>query len=309
MKLLVTGGAGFIGSHLVDMLVSAGHLVSVVDDLSTGRLENVNPAVSFYRLGVESAGLEEVVASERPDAVLHQAAQVDVQRSLKEPLADARVNVLGVINLLEACRRCGVEKVVYASSAAVYGSPAYLPVDEEHPAKPQSPYGASKLAAESYLRVYSEVYGIKYTVLRYANVYGPRQDATGEGGVVAVFVDRLLRGEAPQIFGDGEQTRDFVYVKDAAAANLAALSGGDGMTLNVSTGTRLPVNCLFKIIKKITGSPLEPVYCPPRPGDIAHSCLANEKARQVLGWRALYSLEEGIRETVEYYRKRKTLRV
>ncbi len=301
MKLLVTGGAGFIGSHLVDMLVEAGYTVSVVDDLSTGRLENINPAVNFYRLEVESEGLEEVVAREKPGAVLHQAAQVDVQRSLKDPLADARVNLLGMINLLEVCRRHGVGKVVYASSAAVYGHPAYLPVDERHPVVPQSPYGASKLAAESYLRIYSDLYGIRHTVLRYANVYGPRQDVSGEGGVVAIFVNRLLKGETPQIYGDGEQTRDFIYVKDAAAANLAALGGGDGMTLNVSTGIKLPVNGLFKVIKKTAGSLLEPAFCRPRPGDIRHSCLANDSARRELGWSPFYSIEEGIRETVAGY--------
>lgn len=304
MKVLVTGGAGFIGSHIVDALVGSGFRVSVADDLSTGRFENINPGVNFYRVGVESADFEEAIARERPDAVVHQAAQVDVQRSLREPLADAGINILGAINLLEACRRYNVGKVVYASSAAVYGNPAYLPVDERHPVEPQSPYGASKFGVEHYLRIYSEVYGVGYTVLRYANVYGPRQDAAGEGGVVAIFVDRLLRGDAPKIFGDGEQTRDFVFVKDVAAANLAALRRGDGMILNVSTGVGLSVNRLFHTLKKVTGSPLEPVYCPPRPGDITHSYLANDKAREALGWSPQYSLEEGLRETVAFYNKR-----
>jgi len=235
--------------------------------------------------------------------VVHLAAQVDVQRSLREPLADAETNILGAVNLLEACRRFNVGKVIYASSAAVYGSPAYLPVDEKHPVEPQSPYGASKHTVEHYLRIYGEVYGVRYTALRYANVYGPRQDATGEGGVVAIFVDKLLNGEAPKIFGDGEQTRDFVFVKDVAAANLAALHRGDGMILNVSTGAGLSVNSLFQTLKKITGSGLTPVNCLPRPGDITHSYLANEKAREALEWRPLHSLEEGLRETVKFYRK------
>lgn len=302
MKVLVTGGAGFIGSHIVDALVEAGCRVAVVDDLSTGRFENVNPGVNFYRLAVEGDGFEEAVAREKPDVVLHQAAQVDVQRSLREPVADARINILGAVNLLEACRRHNVGKVVYASSAAVYGNPAYLPVDEGHPAVPQSPYGVSKYTVEHYLRVYAEICGIRHTVLRYANVYGPRQDATGEGGVVAIFVDRLLKGEPPQIFGDGEQTRDFVYVKDVAAANLAALRRGDGMVLNVGTGAGLSVNGLFRALKKITGSGLTPEYRPPRPGDITHSRLANAKARAALDWRPRYSLEEGLRETVEFYK-------
>ena len=303
MKVLVTGGAGFIGSHIVDALVGLGFQVSVVDDLSTGRFENINPGVNFYRLGVESADFQGAIGRERPEAVVHLAAQVDVQRSLREPLADAETNILGAVNLLEACRRFNVGKVIYASSAAVYGSPAYLPVDEKHPVEPQSPYGASKHTVEHYLRIYGEVYGVRYTALRYSNVYGPRQDATGEGGVVAIFVDKLLNGEAPKIFGDGEQTRDFVFVKDVAAANLAALHRGDGMILNVSTGARLSVNSLFKTLKKITGSLLEPVRCPPRPGDITHSYLSNEKAREALEWRPLHSLEEGLRETVEFYKK------
>lgn len=303
MKVLVTGGAGFIGSHIVDLLVESGFRVSVVDDLSTGRFENINPGVNFYRVGVGSGDFGEVIARERPDAVVHQAAQVDVQRSLREPLADAEINILGAVNLLEACRRYNVSKVVYASSAAVYGNPAYLPVDEKHPVKPQSPYGASKYTVEHYLRIYSEVYGVRYTVLRYANVYGPRQDAGGEGGVVAIFVDKLLSAEAPKIFGDGEQTRDFVFVKDVAAANLAALHRGDGLILNVSTGAMLSVNSLFHAIKSITMSSLSPVYCPPRPGDITHSYLANEKAREALEWRPRYSLEDGLRETVEFYKK------
>lgn len=303
MKVMVTGGAGFIGSHIVDSLVEAGHRVSVVDDLSTGRFENINPGVNFYHLGVESAGFGEAVDRERPEAVIHQAAQVDVQRSLKEPLADAEINILGAINLLEACRRFNVGKVIYASSAAVYGNPAYLPVDEKHQVEPQSPYGASKHTVEHYLRIYSEIYGVRHTVLRYANVYGPRQDASGEGGVVAIFVNKLLDGEAPKIFGDGEQTRDFIYVNDVAAANLAALRGGDGAVLNASTGAGLSVNSLYHMIKKITGSSLEPVYSPPRPGDITHSYLSNDKAAGVISWRPSFTLEEGLRETVEFYKR------
>ncbi|NPV73173.1 MAG: SDR family oxidoreductase [Pelotomaculum sp.] len=303
MKILVTGGAGFIGSHIVDLLAGSGHVVSIADDLSTGRFENINPAVNFYRVSVASEEFGEVVARERPDAVVHQAAQVDVQHSLRDPLADAETNIQGSINLLEACRRFGVGKVVYASSAAVYGNPLSLPVDEEHPLVPRSPYGASKLAAEHYFRVYSEVYGVRYTVLRYANVYGPRQDAAGEGGVVAIFIDRLLKGEPPSIFGDGEQTRDFVFVRDVALANMAALHGGDGMVLNVGTGKATSVNDLFREIKKITGSPLEALYCPPRPGDITHSYLANGRIRRVLGWNPSCSLEDGLRETVGHYRK------
>ena len=301
MKVMVTGGAGFIGSHVVDLLVSAGFFVSVVDDLSTGRFENINPRVNFYRVKVEDAGLEEVFAGERPDVVIHHAAQAGVGRSMNEPLADAEINILGAINLLENCRRYRVGKVIYASSAAVYGSPAYLPVDEGHPCAPQSNYGVSKLTVEHYLRVYQEVYGVRHTILRYANVFGPRQDAAGEGGVAAIFIDCLLRDKPVRIFGDGRQTRDFIYVGDVARANLAALNRGDGEILNASTGTSLSVNDLFRLLQGLTGSSLEPEYVPPRPGDIRHSCLANQKAREALEWSPRCPVEEGLRQTLNSY--------
>lgn len=301
MKIMVTGGAGFIGSHIVDTLLESGMQVTIVDDLSTGRFENINPAVDFYRVKVEDAEFGEVLARVKPDAVIHQAAQIDVQRSLKEPLADARINIMGAVNLLEACRRCSVGKVIYASSAAVYGSPAYLPVDEDHVIDPQSPYGVSKHTVEHYLKIYSEIYGIKTTILRYSNVCGPRQDASGEGGVVAIFADRFLSGKRPKIFGDGEQTRDFIYVGDVARANLAALYRGHGQILNVSTGTRISVNSLFKIMKDLTNSPLEPEYCPARPGDITHSYLANDRAKKALDWAPRVSLEDGLQRTLAYY--------
>lgn len=298
MRILVTGGAGFIGSHIVDLLVETGCRVSVADNLSSGRFENLNPAVNFYKIDIRDQALAEAIAREKPEAVIHLAAQADVQRSLNDPPADASINILGTINLLNACAGYGVGKVVYASTAAVYGNPTYLPVDEDHPAKPQSPYGVSKYTAEHYLRIYGEFSAVNYTVLRFANVYGDRQDSSAEGGVVAIFAAKLLRGESPCIFGDGEQTRDFIYVKDVAAACRAALRRGDSGTFNVSTGAGLSVNHLFRELKKITGSNLEPVYLPPRPGDITHSFLANESACASLGWRPRYSLAEGLRETV-----------
>jgi len=304
MKVLVTGGAGFIGSHVVDLLVQSGCRVSVVDDLSTGRFENINPRVNFYKHDIRDQYMEETLVREKPEAVIHLAAQADVQRSLKAPRADAEINILGTLNLLTACAVCGVGKVVYASTAARYGNPCRLPLDESHPARPQSPYGVSKYAVEHYLRVYREVYGINYTVLCYANVYGPRQDASGEGGVVAIFIDRLIKGESPHIFGDGEQTRDFIYVKDVAAANMAALSRGGEGVFNVGTGAGSSVNHLFRELKKITGSALEPVYQPPRPGDITPSYLANENTCASLGWRPRYSLVEGLRQTVAFYQKK-----
>ncbi|RJQ24494.1 MAG: SDR family oxidoreductase [Peptococcaceae bacterium] len=307
MRVLVTGGAGFIGSHVVDVLVSAGAQVAVLDDLSTGRFENLNPGANFYRGSIEGAELVELIERERPAVVFHQAAQVDVQRSLREPLADVKTNISGTLNLLEVCRRFGVKKVVYASSAAVYGNPSYLPVDEKHPVEPLSCYGISKYVPELYLETYRHLYGLNYTVLRYANVYGPRQDVQGEGGVVAVFTWKLLRGESPCIFGDGEQTRDFIYVKDVAAANLAAIDGGNGMVLNISTGAPVSVNTLFAGLKEITGSPLGAVYGPPRPGDITHSYLSAERAGAAVGWSPRYSLAEGLRETVAHYAEKSSM--
>lgn len=305
MRVLVTGGAGFIGSHLVEQLLVGGADVAVLDDLSRGSLANLDPrAVLFHGDIREAAFVRETLAQVRPEVVFHHAAQVDVQTSVADPALDAAINTGGAINLLEACRAAGVRKVVYASSAAVYGDPLRLPVDEKHPLNPLSGYGISKHTAEHYLAAYRALYGLQFTALRYANVYGPRQDATGEGGVVAIFVDRLLRGEPPRIFGDGEQTRDFIYAGDVAAANLAALYKGDGQVLNVSTGRAVTVNRLFALLQELTGVYLPAEYFPPRPGDIRDSYLDCTAAQKALGWQAATGLREGLARTVAYYRKR-----
>ncbi|MDK2888474.1 MAG: UDP-glucose 4-epimerase [Thermoanaerobacter sp.] len=303
MRVLVTGGAGFIGSHVVEQLAAGGATVAVLDDLSRGSLANLPPGVSLYHGDIrDKVFVRETLEHFRPRVVVHQAAQVDVRTSLDDPARDAAVNIEGTIHLLEACRQAGVEKVVYASSAAVYGDPLYLPVDEGHPVRPLAGYGISKHTVEHYLQVYRALYGLDYTVLRYANVYGPRQDATGEGGVVAVFTRRLLRGEDPCVYGDGEQTRDFVYVGDVAAANLAALRKGGGQVLNVSTGRATTVNELLRLLQGITGAKIKARYCPPRPGDIRHSYLACDLAQKILGWRARTDLATGLKLTVEWYR-------
>lgn len=325
MRALVTGGAGFIGSHIIDALVEAGAHVAALDDLSTGRAENVRPGVRLYRMKVQDAGLDGVIAAERPDVVFHQAAQVSVPASIRDPQSDAGTNLMGALNLVEACLRHGAPKIVFASSAAVYGRPAYLPVDEKHPALPIAPYGASKLAVEIYLGMYARAVGLRYTVLRYANVYGPRQDASGEGGVAAIFASKIRHCEAPVIFGDGGQTRDFVHVRDVAAANLLAAERGHGRVFNVGTGAGISVNALweefcraavkvqaewgsaagFKAAPGLphkagrqdppfkTGCP-EPVYAPPRPGDIRHSRLSPDNIRQALGWQPKVTLPEGM---------------
>lgn len=310
MKVLVTGGAGFIGSHIIDALVAGGARVAVLDDLSRGSFANINPKVNFYHGNIiDREFVDETIERERPEVVIHHAAQVDVQRSVEDPADDANINIIGTINILEGSRRCGVRKVVYASSAAVYGDPAYLPIDEAHPLMPLSGYGISKHTVEHYLAAYRSLYGLEYTALRYANVYGPRQDALGEGGVVAIFIDRLLKGEVPKIFGNGEQTRDFIYAADVAAANLAAINRGDGMVVNISTGRATSVNDLFFLLKDILHSNLDAQMCLPRPGDIEHSYLDNKLAVSELGWRPVCELRDGLEKTVEFYRQNRERRI
>ena len=302
MKILVTGGAGFIGSHIVDLLIENGYEVVIVDNLSTGKEEFINKKAIFYKKDITDDDLYEIFEKEKPDYVVHQAAQIDVQRSIDDPVFDAKVNVLGTVNLLECCRKSGVKKIVYASSAAVYGNPEYLPIDEVHKINPISYYGISKHTAEHYFEVYSQLYDLKYTILRYANVYGIRQDPKGEGGVISIFIDKMLKGERPIIFGDGNQTRDFVYVKDVAKANLLALEKGDSEVVNISTNKATSINKLVELMNEIMNTSLEPIYTEPRKGDIVHSYLDNKKALDVLGWKPEYSLEEGLKETIEYYK-------
>lgn len=302
LKILVTGGAGFIGSHVVDAFLAAGHDVAVVDDLSSGRRVNVDPAATSYEVDVRSAALGEVFERERPEVVSHHAAQIDVRRSVQDPVVDAEVNVVGSLNVLERCREHGVRKVIYASSGgAVYGEPAYLPCDEDHPVRPLCPYGASKYAVELYVEVYRELHGLDYTVLRYGNVYGPRQDPHGEAGVVAIFAGQMVRGETPTVNGSGEQERDFVYVGDCARANVLALERGSGRAYNLGSGEGTSVNRLFALLKAATGYEGGVVYAPARAGETFRIFLDAGRAREELGWRAEVGLEEGLRRTVGYF--------
>ncbi len=305
-RILVTGGAGFIGSHIVDGLVAAGHDVVVVDDLSAGRREQVNPRARLHQVDIrDAAALAQVFDRERPEYVDHHAAQASVAMSVKDPCRDAAVNILGSINVFEQARRTGVRKVVYASTGgALYGEPRYMPCDEEHPVCPLSPYGASKYAAEKYLGLFGQLHGLCFTIVRYANVYGPRQDPFGEAGVVAIFTEKLLRGVQPVIFGTGEQERDFVYVSDIVQANLLALECGDGEAFNIGTEAGVSVNHIFAQLKAATGYKGAPTYEAPRAGDVFRIYLKAAKARAGLGWSPRVGLDEGIRKTVEYFRTR-----
>ena len=302
MRILVTGGAGFIGSHVVDAYVRMGHHVAVVDDLSTGRLQNLNPYVSFYEMDIRDPAVADVFDSEHPDVVNHHAAQVDVRRSTDEPVFDADVNVLGTLRLLQESARTGVRHFVYISSGgAVYGEPDRLPVDESHPIEPVCAYGASKRAAELYVALYGQTYGLDWTVLRYANVYGPRQDPYGEAGVVAIFAQRMLRGSPCVINGDGYQERDFVYVADCVRANELVLDGtASGASYNISTGVPSSVNELFESLAQVTGYARPPVYGPAKKGETYRIYLDASRARKDLGWEPQVSLEEGLGWTVSH---------
>lgn len=303
-KILVTGGAGFIGSHVVDTYLEAGHSVVVVDNLATGKRENVNPAAAFYEVDIRNEKLGEVFERERPDVVNHHAAQASVPLSVARPGYDAEVNILGSLNLLEQARQHGVQRVIYASTGgAVYGEPQYLPCDEDHPARPLSPYGASKHTVEHYLQLYGQLYGLGYTILRYANVYGPRQDPYGEAGVISIFTDRMLAGEPATVHGDGLQERDFVYVGDCARANLAALEQGKDGIFNIGTGAGTTINDLFDRLAAITGYPHPRQHGPARLGDVYRSYLSAGLAARELGWQPRFTLEDGLRETVDSFRR------
>ncbi|MFH1403326.1 MAG: SDR family oxidoreductase [Candidatus Altiarchaeota archaeon] len=304
MKALVTGGAGFIGSNIVDLLVSEGYDVVVVDDLSTGKKENINDSAVFREVDITSPKLDSVFMEEKPDYVIHQAAQINVRKSVTEPEFDARVNILGSINLLECCRRHGVKRVVYASSGgAVYGEPEYLPADESHPVNPLCPYGASKYAVEKYLFLYSVNYGLDYIILRYGNVYGPRQDPLGEAGVVAIFTKKMLLSDTPVINGDGGQTRDFVHVKDVARANLLALRAKTGeRVFNIGSGVETSVNEITKHLMECTGAKVKPKHGPEVKGEVRRIYLNVGLAGSELKWAPVIGLEDGLKETVEWTR-------
>lgn len=298
MKVLVTGGAGFIGSHIVDKLIARNCVVVVADDLSTGLAANVNPAARLLRLDIAKDDLGPLFAAERFDGVIHLAAQTAVPKSVEAPDHDCAVNVLGTVNVLEASRRAGVKRVVFSSTAAVYGAAAAVPIAETAALSPSSFYGLSKVTAENYFRLYRELFGLEYVILRYANVYGERQGDAGEGGVVSIFSRRLAAGQPLDIFGDGGQTRDFVYVGDVADANLQALvSPAANAVYNISTGTEISVSDLAAVLAAVAGHEAVIRRLPPREGDIYRSCLDNSKGAEALSWQPQTPLRQGLAST------------
>ena len=303
MRILVTGGAGFIASHVSDSLLALGHDVAIVDNLATGKRENLPAGAGFHEVDIRDEKLRDVFRAVKPDVVVHHAAHIDVTRSVREPAYDASVNILGSLNLLECCRESGVRKVVYAGTGgALFGEPSYLPVDEAHPIDPISPYGVSKHTVEHYLFAYKANHSIDYVVLRYPNVYGPRQDPHGEAGVVAIFSLQLLGGQQPVIFGDGTKTRDYCYVGDIAAANVLALNSPVSGVYNLGRGIEVSDLEVFEAVRTATGSQTAPRFAPVRPGEVENIALNAAKAKRELGWTWKVDFVDGVAKAVDFYR-------
>lgn len=304
MKIVVTGGAGFIASHIVDAYIERGHEVHVVDDFSTGQKSNLNPKATVHTVDIATRKAAKLIERVKPDVLSHHAAQMDVRHSVADPAFDARVNIIGFINLLEAGKNSGLKKVVFASSGgAVYGEQEIYPAPESHVTQPASPYGVSKRTGELYLSYYHQAFGIPYIALRYANVYGPRQSSKGEAGVVAIFLSLLLSKKTPIINGDGRQTRDYVYVGDVVAANLAALDAPFIGPINIGTGVETDVVTIYKHLKEAVGSRIEAQHGPAKTGEQRRSCLDNRRAGEILGWRPQVALQQGLQNTATFYRE------
>lgn len=305
MKIVVTGGAGFIGSHVVDAYIADGHQVTIIDDLSTGKKEFVNKEAKFYEADIkDKKKIEEIISGEKPDIINHHAAQISVRNSVTEPINDLEVNLIGLLNLLESAKNIGLKKFIFASSGGVvYGEADVLPTPESYtPLKPQSPYGVTKLASEYYLHFYQQNYKIPYIALRYSNVYGSRQNPHGEAGVVAIFTNKLLQNETPVINGDGLQTRDYVYVGDVVEANKKALTSEKSGSFNIGTAKETNVIEIFTILKEIIGSKLEAQHGPVKPGEQRRSCLDCGLAQKILDWEAKIDLKDGLTKTVGYFK-------
>ena len=304
MKIVVTGGAGFIASHIVDAYLQQGHEVHIIDDFSTGRKLNLNPGAVLHQSNVADAAAAKRVLEIKPDVLNHHAAQMDVRHSVEDPLFDAGVNILGFVNLLEACKKAGTARVIFASSGgAIYGDEEPIPAAEDHPKKPMSPYGVSKMTGELYLAYYYMAFGMRYIALRYANVYGPRQSTKGEAGVVAIFISQLLAEKPPTINGDGKQTRDYVFVGDVVRANVAALETSHIGGINIGTGRETDVVTLCRMLQQRAHSKVEAVHGPAKTGEQLRSCLEIALAGRVLDWRPEIRLEDGLTQTLTYYRE------
>ena len=303
-RAIVTGGAGFIGSHVCDALIERGIEVAVIDNLSSGKKQNLPPGAVFYETDIRDESVPGIFAKEKPNYLFHLAAQMDVRRSVADPMYDASVNIGGTANLLEAGRASGLEKTIYAATGgAMYGEPKILPAGEKTPIGPLCPYGISKGAVEHYLELYRKLYGMNYTSLRFPNVYGPRQDPHGEAGVVAIFSQLMLSGKRPKIFGDGTMTRDYVYVGDVVEANMIALEKGGGMAMNLGWGTEITVQQIFDGVRDAVGCDIEPNCVPERLGEVAHISLDASLAKKTLGWEPKVELLDGLARAVDFYRR------
>lgn len=305
MKIIVTGGCGFIGSNLVDELIKLNHDVVVIDNLSTGKKENLNKKAKFYLADIrDKEKIDEIFKKEMPSIVNHHAAQIDVRKSVSDPAFDASINIIGLINLLQLSVKYQVKKFINVSSGGViYGDDATLPILENESKNPLSPYGISKLTGEYYLNFFNKIYGLKYTTFRYSNVYGPRQDPYGEAGVISIFANLMLNNKEPIIFGDGNQTRDYVFVKDVVNANIIALEKGENEAFNIGTMKETSVNELFSFLKEIISFKGNPKHAPARPGELLRNCLNNQKAINLLGWKPKYDLKHGLRETIDWIKE------
>lgn len=301
-KALVTGGAGFIASHIVDGLIGEGFTVSIVDNLATGKERNINSLAHFYKMDIRDEKLSDIFDREKPDIVFHLAAQMDVRKSVEDPSYDADVNVRGAINILENSRRTGVGKILFSSTGgAIYGEPEYFPVKEDHPIRPLSPYGLTKFVFENYLFLYKRLYDFDYTVLRYPNVFGPRQDPHGEAGVVAIFSQQMLTGIQPKIFGDGSKTRDYVFIEDIVKANILCIDRGSAQILNLGWGKEIRDIDVFESVRDALGLKVEPLFADQRLGEIERMSLDASRATELVGWKPSVTFKEGIGRAVEFY--------
>jgi UDP-glucose 4-epimerase len=306
MNILVTGGAGFIGSHIVDQLIAQGHQVIIIDNLVTGQQDLINPAAIFYQEDITNAQkVEEIIQKHQIQIICHQAAQLDVRKSVQDPQYDANVNIIGTINLFEAARKHGVTKVVFASSGgAIYGDTDILPTPETHPTDPISPYGIAKLVMEKYAHYYKTIYNIDYTALRYSNVYGPRQNTQGEAGVIALFISKMLQNQQCYINGDGNNTRDFVYVQDVVEANIQAILGNLSGSYNIATATQTNINQIFDILHQLTNTTITRQHREAKIGEQQHSCLSYDKIHQAINWQPQTNIQQGLLQTVEYFKSK-----